>query len=87
MGNLPVIDTIATGLNIKRLRINAGLSVRDLQAVFGFNSPQTIYRWQDGTAMPSLDNLVILAAAFAVTIDEIIILRDDQNLSMPGDRR
>ena len=78
MGTIPVIDTIATGLNIKRLRINAGLSVRDLQAVFGFNSPQTIYRWQDGTAMPSLDNLIILAAVFAVTIDEIIIRRDDQ---------
>ena len=78
MGTIPVIDTIATGLNIKRLRINAGLSVRDLQAVFGFNSPQSIYRWQHGTAMPSLDNLIILAAVFAVTIDEIIIRRDDQ---------
>ena len=42
MVNLPVIDMIGTGQNIARLRKQAGLSVRDLQDVFGFATPQAI---------------------------------------------
>ena len=38
----PVIDPVATGANIVRLRIQRGLSVRDLQAYFGFEEPQAI---------------------------------------------
>ena len=58
MNNIPVIDMTATGVNITRLRINAGLTVRDLQAIFGFSTPQAIYKWQRGDAMPALDNIV-----------------------------
>ena len=69
----PVIDMAATGQNIVRLRKGAGLTVKDLQLVFGFSSPQAIYKWQRGAAMPTLDNLVVLAAVFGVTINDIII--------------
>ena len=73
MNQIPVIDMTATGINIERLRRAAGLTVKDLQDVFGFSTPQAIYKWQRGTAMPTLDNLVVLAAIFNVAIDEIII--------------
>lgn len=63
----------ATGKNIAALRVRAGLSVKDVQEIFGFATPQAIYKWQNGTAMPTIDNLVILAAIFNVTIDEIIV--------------
>ena len=72
MIRVPVLDPVQTGLNIIALRTRAGLSVRDLQAVFGFNSPQAIYRWQSGAAMPTVDNLIILAAVLQVTMDEIV---------------
>ena len=49
------------------------MSVRQLQDVFGFTTPQAIYKWQHGTAMPTLDNLVILAAVFHVHMDDIIV--------------
>ena len=62
----------ATGMNITRLRINAGLSVKDLADIFGFATPQAVYKWQHGVAMPTLDNLVVLAAVFGVSMDEII---------------
>ena len=70
--NIPYINTIATGQNIDRLRAAAGMSVRDMQNVFGFATPQAIYKWLRGAAMPSIDNLVILAALFDVTLDEIV---------------
>ena len=76
MNRIPVIDMTATGRNIARLRENAGMTVRDLQAVFGFSTPQAIYKWQRGDAMPTLDNIVALAAIFSVTVDEIIVFKD-----------
>ena len=72
MFDIPFINTVATGQNINRLRIAAGMSVRDMQMVFGFTTPQAIYKWIHGTAMPTIDNLVILAAMFGVTMDEIV---------------
>lgn len=51
----PTIDLMRTGANIVRLRKAAGLTVHDLQMVFGFNSPQAIYKWQNGAALPTVD--------------------------------
>ena len=79
MFSIPTIDMAATGNNIVRLRCQAGLSVQDLQQVFGFATPQAIYKWQRGTAMPTLDNLIILASIFGVTLDEIIIRSSPQS--------
>ena len=74
---VPVIDMRATGQNIKRIREAAGISVRDLQMILGFTSPQAIYKWQNGDCLPTIDNLVILAAVFRVSIDEIIVVDGD----------
>ncbi len=77
MISIPVIDMVATGRNIANMRERAGLSVRDLQVTFGFATPQAIYKWQHGTAMPTLDNLVVLAAVFGVTMDDIIVMNTE----------
>ena len=71
---IPFVDTVATGQNIDRLRIAAGMSVKDMQMIFGFATPQAIYKWIHGTSMPTIDNLVILAAMLGVTMDEIIVV-------------
>ena len=76
MNRIPVIDLTATGINITRLRVNAGLTVKDLQDIFGFSTPQAIYKWQRGTALPTVDNLVVLAAVFGVRIEDILIFQD-----------
>ena len=74
---MPAIDMMATGRNITMLRQAAGLTVRDLQTIFGFATPQAIYKWQHGTAMPTIDNLVVLAMIFGVTMDDIIVVDTD----------
>lgn len=70
---LPTIDLAQTGANIVSLRKAAGLTVHDLQMVLGFNSPQAIYKWQNGAALPTVDNLIVLAALFHVRIDDILV--------------
>ena len=69
----PVIDLVATGENITRLRKSRGLSVRDLQQWFGFEEPQAIYKWQQGKSLPTVDNLYALGAILNVPMEEILV--------------
>lgn len=73
MFTFPAIDMVKTGQNIVILRKRAGLTVRDLQTAFGFATPQAIYKWQHGLALPAIDNLVVLAALLDVKIDDILV--------------
>ncbi|MBP5231040.1 MAG: helix-turn-helix transcriptional regulator [Clostridia bacterium] len=50
-----------------------GLSVRDVQAYFGFEEPRAIYKWQKGETLPSVDNLYALGHLLEVTIEEILV--------------
>ena len=81
MFHIPTIDMEKTGENVLRLRKNVGMSVRDLQDVFGFATPQAIYKWQHGTALPTIDNLVVLAAVFEVHVDDILVVENEQKLA------
>ena len=71
--NIPTVDLAQTGANIVNLRKAAVLSVADIQMVFGFNSPQAIYKWQNGAALPTVDNLIVIAALVNVLIDDILV--------------
>lgn len=75
---LPYIDVIETGININDLRMSAGLSVKDIQNVFGFSTPQSVYKWIRGDSIPSVDNLVVLAKVLGVTINDIIICKEGE---------
>ena len=75
---IPTIDMVSTGQNINRLRKIAGITVRELQEVFGFATPQAIYKWQQGAALPTIDNLVVLATVLGVKIDDILVMNDMQ---------
>lgn len=74
MIKIPTIDMVKTGQNIVHLRKEKGLSVKDIQNIFGFSTPQAIYKWQQGTALPSVDNLVVLAVIFQVQVDDILVI-------------
>ena len=78
MRQMPAIDMVATGQNSARLRDARGMTVRDLQEIFGFATPQAIYKWQHGTALPTVDNLLVLAAVFEVHIEDILAVRQVQ---------
>jgi transcriptional regulator with XRE-family HTH domain len=69
---IPAVNLKKTGESIRRMRKEAGISVRELQVIFGFTNPQAIYSWQSGNSLPTIDNLIILAAVLGTTIDEII---------------
>ena len=69
---IPVIDMKQTGQNIEVLRTRNGISVRELQSMLGFATPQAIYKWQRGETLPALENLAALACIFSVPMEEIL---------------
>ena len=71
----PVIDPVATGDNIRRLREERGMSVKDLQRFFGFEEPRAVYKWQKGETLPSVDNLYALGILLGVPLEAILIPR------------
>ena len=66
--NIPTIDIQQTGANIKALRKAAGIKVKDVADTLGVST------WQAGTALPTIDNLVILAAMLDTKIDDILVI-------------
>ncbi len=75
---MPTVNLIMTGENIRAIRLQRGLSVKDLQDIFGFATPQAIYKWQQGAALPTVDNLVVLASVFNVPIEKILVIESGQ---------
>lgn len=71
---MPMIDTVATGKNIKDMATKHGMRAQDIQTVFGFGTPQTVFKWFRGATMPSIDNMVVLAKIFNATVDDILVV-------------
>lgn len=72
------INVSATGKRIKSMMKSRGLTVKDVQAVCGFTTPQAVYKWIHGQNMPSVDNLVILASLFGTLVDDIVVVEKEQ---------
>ena len=71
---VPVVDMKLTGRNIADLRTARGISVRELQRMLGFATPQAIYTWQRGETLPSIENLAALACILSVPIEAILVV-------------
>ena len=75
----PVIDLVATGNNIRRLRVERGLSVKDLQRYFGFEEPRAVYKWQKGESLQTVDNLYALGILLDTPMESILVRRKAHN--------
>ena len=71
------IDTKQTGQRIAQVMQEKGVTVRQLQRVYGFEAPNAIYRWLRGSALPTVDHLVILAHALDVRVDDLLAIREE----------
>ena len=67
------IDLEATGRNIARLRASKGLTVRDIQELMGLEQPQSVYKWERGITVPSLEHLMVLSKVFDTAMEDILV--------------
>lgn len=66
-----------TGKQIKKLLMDHGYTVRDVQEACGFENPQAIYKWMSGKSLPSLDNFIILSRLLHTNIEDILVIDGD----------
>ena len=66
-----------TGRQIKKLLVENGYTVKDVQNAMGFENPQAVYKWISGRSLPSLDNFVILSRLLHTTIEDILVIDGD----------
>lgn len=71
------VDIKATGENIKTLMDKNNISVSDMAESCGLTTKQAVYKWIWGAALPTLDNLVIIAKLLNCRMDDIIIINED----------
>lgn len=68
------------GDKLKQIRTNQGLSQEQLAEKIGV-SRQAITKWETNRGLPDVENMVILAEIFKVTLDELILQRkNDQEI-------
>ena len=73
VADMPTIDMAATGRNIRDKRIKAGMTVADVTDACGV-SAAAVCKWQSGQSIPTIDNMIILAAIWNCKIDDIVVV-------------
>jgi transcriptional regulator with XRE-family HTH domain len=63
---------------LKNIRIDKNLSVLELSEKIKI-SHQNIYRWESGQVLPSINQLLILADFYKISIDELLGRADEFN--------
>lgn len=74
---MPIVDVKATGKNIQKLMDMHGYDAQTIQQKLSLSCVQTVYRWLDGSNLPSIDNLYALSKLFGVTMDSIVVGRPE----------
>lgn len=71
---MPCVDMIGTGRNIATMCKAKGIKAKDIANKIGV-SDVAVSKWKNGKAIPTIDNVVILAHIFGVTINDIIVIK------------
>jgi len=74
----PVIDLWKTGQTIRRLIKERELTVEQVKDCIELESTQAMYKWFRGECCPKIDNLLALSKLLNVTIDSMIVSKDDE---------
>jgi len=77
--DFPTIDVKATGARIRQLRMERGLTIRDVSEYMGFSTDQAVCKWQRGDSLPSLDNLYALSKLYETTMEDILVGCDERS--------
>lgn len=68
----PLINKQETGIYLRKVMDERGITVRDVQEYLGLGSVQSVYHWLNGLSMPTIDNLYALSVLFQLPIDEMV---------------
>lgn len=81
----PIIDRKRTGIRLRRIMDERGLSVKDVQQYLELGSVQSVYHWLNGLSMPTIDNLYALSELFQMPIDDLVCGNRDSVFAYKSD--
>ena len=72
-----VVDIPATSRLLKDLRNKNGYSVKQLQKIFGFETPVAIYAWENEKCknIPCIENFDILSKLYKCHVQDLYVLK------------
>ena len=72
-----VVDIPATSRLLKELRNKNGYSVKQLQEIFGFETPVAIYAWENEKCknIPCIENFDTLAKLYKCHVEDLYVLK------------
>ena len=72
-----VVDISATSRLLKELRNKNGYSVKQLQEIFGFETPVAIYAWENEKSknIPCIENFDILSKLYKCHVEDLYVLK------------
>ena len=68
----PTIDKRRTGIQLRKMMDERGLTVKDIQKYLCLGSVQSVYHWLNGISLPTIDNLYALSELFQIPVDEML---------------
>ncbi len=71
--NFTSLDMALSGERLRSLVKTSGYSVREVQEMLCLSCPQPIYRWFNGTALPSINNLYLLSKILNVRMEDMLV--------------
>lgn len=82
----PTIDKRRTGIQLRKMMDERGLTVKDIQKYLCLGSVQSVYHWLNGISLPTIDNLYALSELFQIPVDEMLC-GNRQRENMCGGRK
>ena len=71
------VDMKKTGVHMKELFDKKNISVAEIQKKLGLKSLQSVYRWYNGEALPTVEHLYSLACMLHVPIEELLVFKTE----------
>jgi len=73
------ISKVETGKKLRKLMNECGVTVRELQEQMDLESPQAVYKWLNGRALPALENLLIIGKLLHIPMEELLVFEQEGN--------
>ena len=70
--SLPIVDAERTGATLKSKRKEIGLSVTKVATAL-YVDERSVYAWERGERLPSVNTMLILSTLYGCTIDDLIV--------------
>ena len=73
-----VVDIPATSRLLKNLRIQNEYTVKQLQEIFGFETPVAIYAWENEKCknIPCIENFDLLSKLYKCHVEDLYVLKE-----------